>query len=308
MITLPPQFQVRSPTSQDAEAIVELLNLCENTVEYIDYTVKKLYASWQASEFNVETDAWVVMTHADEIIGYAFVQAHHAPISIACEDPEYSKQGILPFLLQKVEERVYEFMVADKLYVGMTLSTAFNDTQKIALQTVAQRDYELVHTSWRMEIELEHEPEQLALAEDITLRPFIPEQDEHSAYALMQDAFQFNSPFETWHSQFVEEHVDPSLWFLAVANKTVVGGAFCDSEVDSSWIGDLAVLRSWQGKGIGMALLRHTFREFYRHGKRKVGLDVNAENAVAMRLYSRVGMHVAQKYYTYHKHISLRKK
>ena len=88
-----------------------------------------------------------------------------------------------------------------------------------------------------------------------------------------------------------------------MVNEIVVSGAFCDNEPNSGWIGDLAVLRAWQGKGIGTALLQHVFSEFYKRGKRKVGLDVNAENAVAIRLYQRVGMHVAQIYYTYHKHI-----
>ena len=41
-----------------------------------------------------------------------------------------------------------------------------------------------------------------------------------------------------------------------------------------------------------MALLRHSFAEFYRRGTTKVSLRVDAENLTgATRLYERAGMH-----------------
>ena len=306
--TLPAQFHVHPPTPHDADAIVKLLTLYENTVEYIGFTPKDLYTSWQEVEFNVETDAWVIETETCEIVGYAFVRGHHAPISIVCEDLAYSGQGIWPYLLQKVEERVHEFMITDKLYVGITLSTAFNDTFKEAMQTVEQRGYELVHTAWRMEIELAHEPEQPQLPDNITLRAFIRGHDEHTAHELSQEAFQLIEPFAEWELKFADESFDPSLWFFAEAAGKVVGGAFCYNYPDGGWVWDLAVLDAWRHKGIGLALLQHAFAEFYRRGKYKVGLDVNAENPTgATRLYHRAGMHIAQKYYIYHKHIPLEK-
>ncbi len=194
--TLPAGLTTRPPKLNDAEAIVNLLTLCENTVEYISYTTKDLYASWRVPEFNLATDAWVVATQDEQIVGYAFVRDHHAPISIICENPAYSGQGIWPFLLQIVEERAYQFLLADQLYIGITLSTTFNDTHKIALHTVEQEGYKLVHTAWRMEIELEHAPDKPKLPDGITIRTFIPGQDEHAIHELSQAAFQLNEPFE----------------------------------------------------------------------------------------------------------------
>jgi mycothiol synthase len=41
-----------------------------------------------------------------------------------------------------------------------------------------------------------------------------------------------------------------------------------------------------------MALLRHTFGEFYPRKKQRVGLGVDAQNLTgALRLYERAGMH-----------------
>jgi ribosomal protein S18 acetylase RimI-like enzyme len=41
-----------------------------------------------------------------------------------------------------------------------------------------------------------------------------------------------------------------------------------------------------------LALLQHSFAEFYRRGMRRVGLGVDAQNLTgALRLYERAGMH-----------------
>jgi ribosomal protein S18 acetylase RimI-like enzyme len=47
---------------------------------------------------------------------------------------------------------------------------------------------------------------------------------------------------------------------------------------DLAWVSTLGVRRPWRTRGIGLALLRHSFNEFYRRGKRKVGLGVDAQN------------------------------
>ncbi|MNC98740.1 hypothetical protein D3C83_167960 [compost metagenome] len=49
-----------------------------------------------------------------------------------------------------------------------------------------------------------------------------------------------------------------------------------------------------------MALLMHSFGEFYRRGHRKTGLGVDASNLTgALRLYERAGMHVFRQYDRY---------
>ena len=50
----------------------------------------------------------------------------------------------------------------------------------------------------------------------------------------------------------------------------------------------------WRKRGLGLALLRQAFAEFYRHGWTQVGLDVDSESETgATRLYERAGMRVA---------------
>jgi ribosomal protein S18 acetylase RimI-like enzyme len=70
------------------------------------------------------------------------------------------------------------------------------------------------------------------------------------------------------------------------------------------WVGSLGVLRPWRKRGLGLALLRHSFNEFYRRGKRKVGLGVDAQNLTgALRLYENAGMHVHKAFDQYEKEL-----
>jgi ribosomal protein S18 acetylase RimI-like enzyme len=100
--------------------------------------------------------------------------------------------------------------------------------------------------------------------------------------------------------------MDPSLLFLAMDGDEIAGfnlcrpHAFDDPEI--GWVGSLGVLRPWRKRGIGLALLRHSFNEFYRRGKRKVGLGVDANNLTgALRLYENAGMRVYRAFDKYEK-------
>ena len=70
------------------------------------------------------------------------------------------------------------------------------------------------------------------------------------------------------------------------------------------WIRTLGVRRAWRKRGLGEALLLHSFGEFYKRGTKTIGLGVDAENPTgATRLYQKAGMHVASEYVTYEKEL-----
>jgi mycothiol synthase len=70
------------------------------------------------------------------------------------------------------------------------------------------------------------------------------------------------------------------------------------------WIGTIAVRRLWRGKGLGIALMRHTFGEFYKHGTTTIGLGVDSANLTgATRLYQGAGMYVAGEFAMYEKEL-----
>ncbi len=60
---------------------------------------------------------------------------------------------------------------------------------------------------------------------------------------------------------------------------------------ETGWIDNVGVLRAWRRRGIGLALLRESFRVFYVRGVRDVRLSVDASSLTgAPRLYERAGM------------------
>jgi len=70
------------------------------------------------------------------------------------------------------------------------------------------------------------------------------------------------------------------------------------------WVGTLGVRKPWRKSGLGLALLQHTFGEFYRRGMKTVGLGVDASNKTgATHLYQRAGMHIVSEFITFEKEI-----
>ena len=59
----------------------------------------------------------------------------------------------------------------------------------------------------------------------------------------------------------------------------------------AGYVNELGVRSDRRGQGLGLALLRQTFVEFHRRGKRRVSLHVDVDNLTgAVRLYTRAGM------------------
>jgi mycothiol synthase len=153
--------------------------------------------------------------------------------------------------------------------------------------------------------------------EGIVVRTYNPETDAEAVYRAdvesFRDHFGFvEQPFEEGLKRFKhfweQEGFDPSLLFLAMDRDEVAGVSLCPphsiDDPDLGWVGSLGVRRPWRKRGIGLALLRHSFNEFYRRGKRKVGLGVDAQNLTgALRLYENAGMHIHQASDLYEKEL-----
>ncbi|NTV37474.1 MAG: GNAT family N-acetyltransferase, partial [Anaerolineaceae bacterium] len=90
-----------------------------------------------------------------------------------------------------------------------------------------------------------------------------------------------------------------SLWFLAMDGEKIAGVSLCYPKVvedpDMGWLSTLGVLPEYRKHGLGYTLLRHSFREFQRRGKKRVALGVDSSSLTgATRLYERAGMKVVR--------------
>jgi mycothiol synthase len=62
---------------------------------------------------------------------------------------------------------------------------------------------------------------------------------------------------------------------------------------EGGMVAAIGVRRPWRGRGLGRALLLHTFGEFRRRGVNRITLGVDSENPTgATKLYESVGMRV----------------
>lgn len=96
-------------------------------------------------------------------------------------------------------------------------------------------------------------------------------------------------PFAEWWPWLTQDgEYDPALVFVAAnGDGAPVGVAQCWT---SGFVKDLAVLPGQRGRGIGEALLLTAFAAFRDRGFSNVDLKVVSSNALAIRLYRRLGM------------------
>src|SRR5919204_32725 len=76
--------------------------------------------------------------------------------------------------------------------------------------------------------------------------------------------------------------------------------ALCLVFRDEGWVQQLAVKRSYRGRGLGGALLQAAFREFYRRGLKTAGLSTESRTG-ARGVYEHVGMKVTRSFKRYSK-------
>jgi ribosomal protein S18 acetylase RimI-like enzyme len=113
--------------------------------------------------------------------------------------------------------------------------------------------------------------------------------------------------FAQWRGFTVDrEDFDPSLWWLVEDRGELAALSLnrwhFSGDPRFGWVEVLGVRPPWRRRGLGAALLRHSFQDFRARGATRVGLGVDAENTTgAVRLYERVGMRVVRRNDIYEK-------
>ena len=271
-----------------------------------DTSREDVLAEWQRQRFDLATDARVVQTAAGEIIGYveAWDKEPHVTISsMGTVHPEHFGRGIGTALLQWSEARARDHIVMAPPGAQVTNSHITSHKNTAARALFEHHGYRQVRAFWRMEIDLTQPPAAPQLPEGILVRAMDPAAEARAAFEAVEEAFADHwghvpGNFEEWAARSIaRDDFDPSLFFLALDGDQVAGTSLCYDWPNLGWVRHLAIRRPWRRQGLGMALLIHSFGEFYRRGERHVGLGVDSANVTgATRLYERAGMHVAQQF------------
>ena len=142
----------------------------------------------------------------------------------------------------------------------------------------------------------------------VELRPFEKGIHERLVFDADEEAFRDHwgytpGNFNDWQNRRINrEDFDPSLWHIAWDGDQIAGFTLNRFRMGIGWVGSLGVRRPWRKRGLGLALLQHSFCEFHKRGMNTIGLGVDASNPTgATRLYQKAGMDIAAEYVIYEK-------
>jgi mycothiol synthase len=311
-VALSPGFSARPvDPDPDAQAIYELISEA-SVAEYgtPDVTLHVVRESYNTPGFVPEHDSRLVLdaagTPAALVEYYANGPEYVAPFVYLRVRPDLLDARLAEALLAWAERRGREAvsLAASDLRVALHTNVVAANP---GIQAILERaGWKFERVFWTMEIDFDDEPPpQPDLPSGIRIRTAVLG-DEPTLYRLEADAFArhfgyLQLPYDEWlQSRMVLNPYDPSLWFLAVDADRIVGMSLCLAEAwgrpDVGWVATLGVHPDWRGRGVGLALLGHSFAEFHRRGQRRAGLGVDAQNSTgATRLYERAGMRVTRE-------------
>ena len=311
---LPAHLTARAPVETDAPRILAMIDTYDIVLLGApDIELDAVFEDWRRPGFSLEDDAIVILA-GDQVVGYELILYSHDDGVITADGyvhPEFTRQGIGTYLLRWAEDRgrVHLRRMPAEVTGKLRMTVFGHDEKSPPLLTV--EGYHIVRHHWRMEIDMEAPPPAPILPEGVSIRTFVPGQDEYQTWETVTHVFEEEwgmvlLSFEDWKAvKFNDPDFDPTLWWLAVAGDQIIGITLGYRRLKMGWISTFGIRREWRRQGIALALLHHAFREFYALERKSVGLGVDAQNPTgATRVYERAGMHAARVFDTYEKNLT----
>jgi GNAT superfamily N-acetyltransferase len=299
------RYSVRPATFADLDAVYPVIakQNCQDYGEPL-ITIHDLSKTWKGMDLEHAT----CLAYADgNLAGYGELRDGDSPF-IYLVDPHNIDLG---FQLLTVLETVALRQTKGNIEFFARVS----ENNRTLLKLFASYGYKTNLSFLIMELDLTQAPDMSSWPEGICVRTFIKNQDEQATYLADEEASAdkgYHQPldFDAWakRMRLHDETFDPNLWFLAYDQPSAeIAGVALNlyhSESNTGWIDHLGVRRPWRKKGIGKALLLHSFGEFYRRGIRRLKLSVDSRSLTnASRLYERIGMKTVQQYHIYTKEV-----
>jgi mycothiol synthase len=291
--------ELRAATSDDAPAIKRVLD--EHSLAAfgeIELNEEEIRSWFELPRL------WVQLAErGGEPVGYLDVateESGHIAVDARTLDPE-----VAPVLVAAAEGHARETVEAP------VLRGFVQGDEPELRQAYEAAGWSPIRHSFQMRIELRGEIPEPEWPDGLALRN-AREGEEERVYEAHMDSFQDHwdfrrQPFEHWQRYATggNRH-DLSLWWLVEDGDELAAISLnawhFSGDRQFGWIHILGVRPPWRKRGLGTALLRHSFRDFAARGATRVGLGVDGENTTgAVRLYERVGMHVVRRNDTYEK-------
>jgi mycothiol synthase len=291
-VALPDGFTTRSLTFDDLDAVFRLIAACERAANGTsDIDPEDVRSDWSRPGFDLAADA-VAVCEGDRIAAAAEVFKNRADVNV---HPDFEGLGIGAWLRPWTEERS---RALGRPKVGQTLA----DSEVGAITFLQRHGYVYGHTSWMLAIEMESRPAEPHLPHGISVRTFVPGQDDDATYRVVEDAFnewpnREPATFDEWAAMTIRrQDFEPELLQLALDGERVVGVVYSIDYPDGgAWIPQVAVAATHRRRGIARALLQRAFATSWDRGDRVCGLSTDSRTG-ALGLYENVGMRVTRSY------------
>ncbi len=321
---LPRGFTSRGAVEADLDPAVALYNRWSQSVLHYDEVrlSQPILNEWRTPGFDPAGDIRLVFAPDGRMAGYIeiwkIVKPPVHPWLWGRVDPDFQDLGIGTWMMRWAEARAC--LALNDLPADLRFAPRVGcyRAARNALQLFEDLGYAYQRSSYTMRIEMETPPPAPVWPEGLTLRLFNPETDMEAVYQAEVDSFRDHFGFvEEPYAEGLErfkhfntgyQGFDPSLFFLAMDGDQIAGISLCPpcslEDTELGWVGTLGVRRPWRNRGLGLALLLHSFGEFHRRGLRRAGLGVDASSLTgATRLYEKAGMRVHQVFDLYEKEL-----
>ncbi|HLI06349.1 MAG TPA: GNAT family N-acetyltransferase [Ktedonobacteraceae bacterium] len=151
-------LSAREPQMRDLEAVTHLVSLSDMAESGVsDCTKEDILAIWNRPDFQLKTDAWVIVTKKEQLVGYAVVwHEQYACIYMKIVvHPDYRRRGIGTLLLRLAEQRARCLVPEARADFRITLSCTVSHANETARQLLEREGYTLARNYWRIVIEVD---------------------------------------------------------------------------------------------------------------------------------------------------------
>ena len=297
------KYSVRPARLSDLDAVYAIL-AAQNNFDFGSplMTLDDLKKSW--TSIDLEDDTCIAFADG-QLAGYGELFENDSPFVYLTD----RKNVDLAFQLLTI----LEDKALSRKKESVNLFARVSAKNNTLSQLFASKGYKSNLAFYIMEINLSAPPAQPEWPIDITVRTFVRNQDEQATYQTDEEASEdkgYHDPmsYEDWvkRMRMEKDSFDPGLWFLAYEQTEMVGVALnlINKDTNQGWVDHLGVRAPWRKRGLGKALLLHSFGEFYRRGIKTIKLSVDSKSLTgAPRLYKNVGLQTIQEYFIYRKEI-----
>lgn len=311
------EFVTRPGTMDDLDAYLELWNLVARQVlGRDDYTRHEVLMGWKATDWSPETHAHLVLTQTGQLVGFVDVTDDQVAYGVSrlnlVVHPDYEQTPVGAYLVEWAEARIKPLLATVPPEQSVMLRSMVRQGTTQAEQILAHGGFKIVRHFLRMGFEFDESPAPALWPAGAYIRPFVAGEDDHAVYSCIRAAFvsgwgrvsvPFDDGLRSWR-QWNWEQPGIEAWMLPVVVNDageVIATANCSAVVGDmpgyGWLGNLAVLPEYRGRGIAQAILQHCLGEFYTHEFKGLALGVDAENETgAVRLYEKVGMQAVMRF------------